>query len=77
MCITEYDEVRTMNMFKEEGIEEGRIEGREEGRIEGREEMFVNIMNSQKNGIITIEQAAAIAGMTVEEYLEKMTIVRK
>ena len=69
MCITEYDEVRTMNMFKEEGIEEG--------REQGREEMFVNIMNSQKNGIITIEQAAVIAGMTIEEYLEKMTLVRK
>ena len=27
MCITEYDETKTMNMFKEEG----RIEGREEG----------------------------------------------
>ena len=65
MCITEYDEVRTMNMFKEEG------------REEEREEMFENIVNCQKNGIITIEQAAAIAGMTLEEYLEKMTIVRK
>ena len=27
MCITEYDEVRTMNMFKEEGRAEGREEG--------------------------------------------------
>ena len=25
MCITEYDEVRTMNMFKEEGREEGEL----------------------------------------------------
>ena len=25
MCITEYDEVRTMNMFREEGYEEGQI----------------------------------------------------
>lgn len=32
MCITEYDEVRTMNMIREEGIEEGREEGREEGQ---------------------------------------------
>lgn len=78
MCITEYDEVKTMNMFKEEGREEGREEGleegREEGRVEGREAMLMNIYNSQKNGIITIEQAAAIAGMSVEEFEKKMTI---
>ena len=62
MCITEYDEVKTMNMFKEEG------------REEGRDAMLINIYNSQKNGIITIEQAAAIAGMSVEEFEQKMTI---
>ena len=62
MCITEYDEVKTMNMFKEEG------------REEGRDAMLMNIYNSQKNGIITLEQAAAIAGMSVEEFEQKMTI---
>ena len=66
MCITEYDEVKTKNMFKEEG--------REEGRVERRAAMLMNIYNSQKNGIITIEQAAAIAGMSVEEFEQKMTI---
>ena len=30
MCLTEYDEAETMNMFKEEG----RLEGRQEGRLE-------------------------------------------
>ena len=34
MCLTEYNEVETMNLFKEEG----RLEGREEGRLEGRKE---------------------------------------
>ena len=38
MLLTEYDEIRTMEMFKREGREEGRIEGREEGREEGRVE---------------------------------------
>ena len=38
MCITEYDEARTMELFKEEGRIEGRAEGREEGRAEGRTE---------------------------------------
>ena len=38
MCITEYDEARTMELFKEEGREEGRAEGRAEGEKKGREE---------------------------------------
>lgn len=38
MLLTEYDEVKTMELFKEEGREEGRQEGRQEGREEGREE---------------------------------------
>ena len=32
MCITEYNEAETMELFKEEGREEGRGEGRKEGR---------------------------------------------
>ena len=35
MCITEYDEARTLAEEREEGREEGRAEGREEGREEG------------------------------------------
>ena len=35
MCITEYDEYKTMEKFKREGREEGREEGRKEGRKEG------------------------------------------
>ena len=35
MLLTEYNETRTMEMFKREGREEGRIEGRKEGRGEG------------------------------------------
>ena len=31
MCLTEYNEAETMQMFKEEGREEGLAEGREEG----------------------------------------------
>ena len=32
MCLTEYNEAETMQMFKEEGREEGRKEGIKEGR---------------------------------------------
>ena len=35
MCLTEYNEAETMQMFKEEGREEGRAEGRVEGLEEG------------------------------------------
>ena len=38
MCLTEYNEAETMNMFKEEGREEGR----EEARIEIVETMLKN-----------------------------------
>ena len=31
MCLTEYNEEETMEMFKEEGRKEGREEGRDEG----------------------------------------------
>ena len=45
MCITEYDEKRTMEMFREEGrvegLEEGRIEGRVKGREEGRSQVSI------------------------------------
>lgn len=33
MCITEYNEEETMQMFREEGRKEGREEGRKEGKI--------------------------------------------
>ncbi len=39
MCITEYDEERTLAEMKEDGRKEGRAEGREEGREEGRAEL--------------------------------------
>ena len=38
MLLTEYNEARTMELFKEEGRMEGRMEGRKEGRKEGRTE---------------------------------------
>ncbi len=34
MCITEYNEEKTMKQFREEGIAEGRAEGREEEKYQ-------------------------------------------
>lgn len=42
MCLTEYNEAETMNLFREEGRQEGRQEGRREGRQEGRQESLIN-----------------------------------
>ena len=67
MCITEYDEVKTMNMFREEGREEGYNEGREDGQLQA-------LVNLAEKRYITIEQAAEVAGMTVKEFLEKMKL---
>ena len=41
MCLTEYDEAETMNMFKEEGRQEGLKEGEaERRRLESEIEML-------------------------------------
>ena len=46
---------------------------KEEGREEGQLLMLANLAEKK---IITIEQAAKEAGMSVNEFLEKMTISR-
>ena len=61
MCITEYDESRTLA----EQREEGRAEGREEGREEGAFEMLVNLV---KQGVLSLQVAAEQAKMTVTEF---------
>ena len=76
MLLEEYNETEVMELFKEEGREEGRIEGREEDRAEGREEernfIFKSLVSGCQSGSIKIDFAAQLAGMSVEEFLEKM-----
>lgn len=63
MCITEYDETWTMQLIKEEGIEEG---------IDiGQMKTLVDLAGKK---LITVEQAANEAHMSVDEFLEKMTV---
>ena len=76
MCITEYDEERTLNETREEGREEGRAEGREEGRAEGRAEgreegALQTLIKLVTKGILTLSQAAEEADMTVAEFEAK------
>ena len=47
MCITEYNEAETMEMFKEEG--------RKEGRKEGQKDLLQQIVES---GLLTQEQVS-------------------
>ena len=63
MCITEYDEVRTMNMFKEEG--------REEGREEERKSIMNSLISGYRSGAIGLDFAAQLAGMTQDQFHEK------
>ncbi|MBQ6504444.1 MAG: hypothetical protein IJI57_11090 [Flexilinea sp.] len=53
MCITEYDEVRTMNLFKEEGREEG---------------IFDTLVNLVRDKLLDITEAAKRANMTIDEF---------
>ena len=76
MCITEYDEKRTMELFREEGRaegrEEGRVEGRVEGRAEGREEgVLQTLWALVKDNILPVNTAAERVGMSVDEFKAK------
>ena len=66
-AITKYDEERTINLFKKEAFEEGLNKGRNEGKIE----TLASLANQK---LITVEKAASEAGMTVDEFLQKMTL---
>ena len=59
MLLEEYNETEVMELFKEEG------------RIEG--QILTPVGLARKN-YITIEQAAEEAGISVEEFLEKMKL---
>jgi len=58
---------------REEGREQGREEGREEGRQEGRQEGAIKTLTSLvSKGLLTVEEAAAEFGVSVEEFQQKM-----
>ena len=65
MCITEYNEAETMQMFKEEGREEGLVKGREEGLVKGREE-------GREEGVRGIVEVCKSFGGTSIDAVEKI-----
>ena len=71
MCITEYNEVKTLADEREEG----RMEGRMEGRIEGlREGAVATLLNLVRKGLISEERAAEEAHMSVSEFRERVKL---
>ena len=77
MLLTEYNEAETMELFREEGREEGLEEGRKEGIKEGRKEgikegrkegILEILFTLVKDKILTISDAAQRAGMTADEF---------
>jgi hypothetical protein len=73
MLLTEYNEEETMQMFKEEGREEGILEGiqlgKQEGIAEGRFQIIVDLVNDK---VISLEEAASRANMTIEEFKKRI-----
>jgi hypothetical protein len=70
MLLTEYNEVETMQLFKEDGRREGRREGRKEGIREGRQEGALDTISTfLKNGG-TEETAKSMLNAT-DEQIEK------
>ena len=68
-------EMEIMEEAFEQGIEQGIEQGVEQGIEQEQRNQFHNLVNSQKKGIITLEQAAAIAGMSPDEFIEKMRVL--
>ena len=61
MCITEYDEERTLRLTFEEGKEEGRAEGIEIGELNTR-------IGLVRDGLISLSAAAKRRNMTEAEF---------
>lgn len=58
---------------RKEGLEEGLKKGMEEGLEEGRKEGVIETLKLLvKDGVLTIEDAAARAGMTEDAFRKKM-----
>ena len=68
MCITEYNEVKTL---ADERME-GRAEGRAESRAEGGFAMLVSLV---RKGLLSEDRAASEANMSVSEFKQKADLV--
>ena len=66
------DMCKAIEDMRSDALTEGVIRGLEEGKIKGREEGMVSTLAALvKDGIISIDDAAKRAGMTVSEFESK------
>ena len=76
MGLTEYDEAKTMALFREEGKKEGLAEGKREGLVEGKKEglaegkleALVNIIKALDLSLDKAMDAIGIASNEREKY---------
>ena len=74
MILTEYDEKKVLRGAWKEGREEGLAEGRAEGRAE---ERIILLLDLLEEGILSLDQAAEKANMTVSEFEERAAQLKK
>ena len=83
-CITEYNEAETFTLYGTQketkgraegeaiGEAKGRAEGEAIGEARGRAEEKINTLSALvKNSLLSLEDAAKTAGMSVSEFSEK------
>ena len=79
MCITEYDEERTLAELREEcleegmkkGIKKGIQQGMTKGKKEGKFDMLAELVS---DGLLTLAQAAEKAQMSIPEFQRRMSL---
>ena len=69
MCITEYDEEKTLAYIREESKAEGIAEGKAEGKTEGTIEVLISLV---KDGILTVADAAKRANIAPSAFEKAM-----
>ena len=68
MCLTEYNEEETMELFYEDGKTEGKAEGKAENTLD-------NIKELMKNMKWTAEQAMSALGIPVNDQNQYTTLL--
>ena len=75
MCITEYDEERTLAELREECLEEGMKKGIQQGMTKGKKEgKFDMLAELVSDGLLTLAQAAEKAQMSIPEFQRRMSL---
>ena len=74
MCITEYNEEETMEMFRKEYLEEGRAEGREEG-VKAIVEICKEYGGSAADAVEKIVTSMGMTKSEADRLVEKYWIV--